>query len=145
VSICSGNRAANQEVTRTWWDEHRQDYELYVSTAVRDEALRGDPVAAAKCIEIVDALEELVVSPAAADIADRILSQGLLPDVAAVDALHIAVAAVHRMDYLLTWNCRHIANATLRLPLTKLVEANGLAMPVICTPLEMIEGGDDVD
>lgn len=137
--------AANQEVTRTWWDEHRQDYELFVSTAVRDEAMRGDSEASAKRIEIVDTLEELFVSPSAADIADEILSQHLLPDSAAVDALHIAIAAVNRMDYLLTWNCRHIANATLRLPITRLVEANGLAMPVICTPLELIEGGHDAD
>lgn len=95
--------AANQEVTRIWWDEHRHAFDLYVSAAVRDEAMRGDEHAVQRRLEIIDMLEELAVT----EIADQILQQSLLPHKAALDALHIAVAAVNRMDYLLTWNCPH--------------------------------------
>jgi predicted nucleic acid-binding protein len=137
--------AANQEVTRTWWDEHRHKYDLYISAAVRDEASRGDEDAVRRRLEVVDTVEQLSISSESAEFVAQILSQGLLPRNAAVDALHIAVAALHGMDYLLTWNCRHIANATLRLPINQLIEARGLTAPVICTPLELIGGLDDVE
>ncbi len=135
--------AANQEVTRTWWDDYRHAFDLYVSAAVRDEAMRGDEDAVQRRLEIIDSLEELAVTENAAEIADQILQQSLLPHKAAVDALHIAVAAVNRMDYLRTWNCRHIANATLRSPVSELIGSKGLTPPIICTPAELIEGATD--
>ncbi|MGD9857402.1 MAG: type II toxin-antitoxin system VapC family toxin [Planctomycetaceae bacterium] len=138
--------AANQEATRQWWDEQRHEFDLFVSAAVRDEAARGNADAVQKRMEVLDSLEELAVTEHAADIADQILRETLVPHKAAVDAMHIAIAAVNQMDYLLTWNCRHIANATLRRPLSQLLSANGLTTPIICTPAELIElEGDSND
>jgi len=103
--------AAHQEITHDWWDNHRSDYDLYTSLVVHDEATAGDPSAAGKRIEALQGIELLDVSDEAAELAEKLLAEKCLPKKAAEDALHIAVASVHRMNYLITWNCKHIANA----------------------------------
>lgn len=129
----------NQELTREWWATRRADYELFVSEAVIGEAAIGDPDLARQRVEICDGLQLLALSDEAERLAPLLLkAAGMAPN-AATDALHVAVATVHGMDYLLSWNCAHIANATIRRAIDKQCRASGYEPPVICTPQELIE------
>ena len=131
--------AAHQESTRNWWDDERQAFDLYISEAVVQEVSLGDPSAAQKRLDAVSELPELQITDEVRLLAKELIEETPLPKTAHVDALHIATATVHGMDYLLTWNCRHIANAVLRKSLAAICEAAGYEIPVICTPLELIE------
>jgi len=135
--------AAHQESTRNWWDEERHGFDLFVSEAVVQEASAGDPAAARKRLEIIGDLSQLQITDEARLLAKELTEKTPLPETARVDALHIATATVHGMDYLLTWNCRHIANAALRKSLAAICEAAGYEIPVICTPIELIEENRD--
>ena len=97
--------AANQEATRQWWEKHQADFELFVSEIVVREASAGDPDAAERRLAVLSDLPELAIIEQASHLADALVRQVPLPEKAQLDALHIALAAVHRMDYLLTWNC----------------------------------------
>ena len=130
--------AAHQQITREWW-ARRERYELYVSGPVLEEAAGGDPSAAQRRLREVAGLRELEVTPAARDLARALLEARIVPAASTVDALHVATAAAHGMDYLLTWNCAHIANATLRYRIEALCRLLGLAPPAICTPEELGE------
>jgi hypothetical protein len=132
-------RAAHQQLTREWWEDRRSGFELFVSEAVIQEAGAGDPTAAAERFEFLKDLPLLDASAEAERIAEELLRRLPLPVKAAVDALHISIAAVNGMDYLLTWNCKHIANATLRKRISSLCESNGYTPPLICTPEELLE------
>ena len=131
--------AANQEATRRWWDDVRSNYELFISPIVMQEAMSGDPAAAKLRTEAISGLPELDVSVEAEALAARLLADAALPPNAKTDALHIALAAVHGLDYLLTWNCKHIANATMRGKIERVCRTAGYEPPVICTPLELME------
>jgi predicted nucleic acid-binding protein len=130
--------AGHQQVTRDWW-EARHRFELFVSDAVLEEAARGDASAARERLALVEDAAVLAAVPAAQSLAKAFLSSLALPHKAAIDAVHIALAAVHGMDFLLTWNCTHIANATLRPRIEKLCWNAGHRPPVICTPLELLD------
>ena len=131
--------AANQETTRSWWDDERQYFELFISEAVIQEASAGDPEAARRRMEVLETIPELPVTDDARLLAQKLIEHTPLPAKASVDALHVATATVNGMDYLLTWNCRHIANATLRNSMAEICRAAGYEMPIICTPLELIQ------
>ena len=125
--------AAQQIATREWW-EKRGDYELCISEEVLREAGRGDPDAAKQRLA---ALADYIILPVTAEVEDltaRILGTGLIPPRAIRDAIHIGVSAVHGVDFLLTWNCRHINNATIQQRLRGVCRAAGFELPVICTP-----------
>jgi hypothetical protein len=137
--------AANQEITRDWWADDRQNYDLFVSQIVLDESSAGDPDAAQRRWELLKDLPRLVISEEAVNLA-RELAAGLrLPTKAKADALHIAISAANAMDYLLTWNCSHIANAKFRLPIEDACRQAGYEPPVICTPQELLERREDHD
>lgn len=129
-------RAAHQQVTRDWWVERTQ-FELYVSQFVIDEASAGDRSAAAKRLAALQEATLLNTTPDAVSLARELVRVGDLPATALVDAFHIAVAAVHGMDYLLSWNCKHIANATLRGRIEATCRSHGAEPPTICTPIEL--------
>lgn len=131
--------AAQQELTRRWWDEERSQYDIFVSEAVVQEAASGDAEAAGKRLAVMADIPEVAVTDEARDLARALIENVPLPVKAAVDALHIATATINGMDYLLTWNCRHIANATLREPMGNVCLAAGYEIPVICTPQELFE------
>jgi predicted nucleic acid-binding protein len=136
-------RAAHQQITREWWDKRRTQFELYISQAVVHECQAGDPTAAAERLAVLQDLPLLEQTQEATQLAQALLDQVPLPERATVDALHVAIAAVHGMDYLLTWNCTHIANATLRAPIESVCRASGREPPAICTPDELLaEEGD---
>lgn len=132
-------QAARQQITRDWWDWKRQKHDLFVSQIVLDEIAAGDPEMARCRLELVENLTVLDLTPAAELLADNILCSGLLPQNANIDAAHIALATVQKMDILLTWNCRHIANGIIEVPLRRLVQAAALELPGICTPQELVE------
>ena len=130
--------AGQQQATRDWWQDRRQHYQLFISGLVLAESRRGDASAAKARDEILAGCKVLEYSVAAQNLAREILATRLLPAKAAVDAAHIAVAAVHGMDFLLTWNCRHIANAAIVDKVRAACADKGFAPPVICTPLELM-------
>ncbi len=98
----------------------------------------GDPEAAAKRLQALQGIELLDVSNEATYLSEKLIAPGALPSKAIEDALHIAVATIHKMDYLLTWNCKHIANAQMRLIIEKINHQYGYQTPVICTPEELL-------
>jgi predicted nucleic acid-binding protein len=129
--------AAHQEVTRQWW-ERRQRFELYISQLVLNEAAGGDSAAARRRLALVRGMRQLPVTPEVIDLGHALVMDGMLPPKAAIDALHIAVATVHDMDILLTWNCRHLANAELLGELARYLRGKGYEMPVTTTPEELM-------
>ena len=133
-------RAAHHQLTKEWWDVRRSDFELYVSQAVIMEVGSGDPDAAAERLKALDGLPVLHVTTEARNLSLDLLREVPLPPKAAVDALHIAIAVVNGMDFLLTWNCRHLANATLRLAIDDVCRSRGFSMTVICTPDQLLKG-----
>jgi predicted nucleic acid-binding protein len=135
--------AGNQAVTHEWWEKHRQRYALFVSPIVLDEIGRGDPDAASKRLSFVRSMRVLDVTNDAAALAVRLIHAAALPAKAQDDAMHIALATVHGMNYLLTWNCAHINNAEQRPRIRKICSAFGYECPEICTPNELAGGNDD--
>ena len=130
---------AHQEITADWWTRRRMRFELYVSRLVIDEASAGDAEAAAQRLVTLTGIPRLELTEAASILAEHLVTAAAIPREAIEDALHVAVAAVHGMDYLLTWNCRHIANATMRNRIADVCASAGFEAPVICTPEELLE------
>jgi hypothetical protein len=130
--------AGQQQTTRDWWNDRRQTYRLFISGFVTLESRRGDPSAARAREEVLATCEILDYPEAAQSLTKRILASGLLPAEASIDATHMAIAAVHQMDFLLTWNCKHIANAVIVDQVRAICERAGYVPPVICTPLELM-------
>jgi len=106
--------AAHQEATRNWWDTARFDYDLFISEFVMAECASGNADAAERRLAAIQNLPELDISSEVEPLAQQLLAGAALPEKAKLDALHIAVATIHGIDYLLTWNCKHIANAITR-------------------------------
>ncbi|MBC8875121.1 MAG: type II toxin-antitoxin system VapC family toxin [Planctomycetes bacterium] len=137
--------AARQLLTHQWWNHERSKYELVVSQYVIDEASAGDPTLAAERLQSLDGIPLLPLDPEIARIADEIMTRAILPPKARADALHIAMVAHHRIQYLLTWNCRHIANATILARIHTLLTDLSIPIPVICTPEEMVNDDTETD
>ena len=131
--------AAHQQVTQEWWQTRRGDFELFISQIVVRESSGGDPDAAARRLEMLREIPLLELTEEVATLAQGLAAELLLPKNAALDAVHIALAVVHGMDYLLTWNCAHIANAALRSKIEVVCRSKGYEPPVICTPEELLE------
>lgn len=130
--------AAHQQTTHEWWSSRRQEFECYVSQVVVDEASGGDPEEAKKRMGVVNDFQVLEVTEEAESLAVAILRSGAIPPRAVRDAAHVAVAAVSGVDYLLTWNCKHLANAQIMRRISVVCNAQGYNMPVICTPDELM-------
>lgn len=131
--------AGHQQVTHEWWDTRRASYELCVSQLVLSEAAAGDSQAAQERQAVLQSMTVLETTGTALDLAKALIQAGALPAKAADDAIHIAVAAAHAVPYLLTWNCRHLANATMRPMIETVCADRGLKAPIICTPEELVE------
>jgi predicted nucleic acid-binding protein len=129
--------AAHQQLTVAWWDQQRSHYELFTSQVVLAEARAGDPDAAQRRVAVLEHLPLLDVTDAAITLAAALVSGQALPAQAAQDALHVAVACVHGIEYLLTWNCAHLANARLRSRIEQICREAGYVPPIICTPEEL--------
>jgi hypothetical protein len=130
--------AARQTLTQRWWSEKRFDYELYISEFVVSEVQAGDAPMAARRLDALADIAEIGLSEAAAEFATMLVDEGPLPRRAALDALHIAVAVMGGIEYLLTWNFTHLANATIRSQIERKCRSKGLEPPIICTPEELL-------
>ncbi len=133
-------QAARQQMTHDWWNQRRQNYDLCVSEVVLDEAAAGDADAAKRRLTFLQNPPLLELTDPARDLSKEIMRSGLLPQRAARDALHIAVASVHDVDFLLTWNCQHIANAAIMKELGEIVAQLDFEIPILCTPEELLGG-----
>lgn len=131
--------AAHQQITSNWWRNRRSDFELYASELVFQEASTGDKEMVQQRLEALKALSRLETTEAALLLAEALIAQGPLPTKAAEDALHIAVAVENGMDYLLTWNCKHLANASMRYKIEEICRKMGYVPVIICTPEELLE------
>jgi predicted nucleic acid-binding protein len=129
--------AANVEVTRDWWESRRNDFTLYISQVVLDEVAQGDAEIAVKRLELVQDLALLELNEDVKKLATQFLLKSNLSPKASDDAAHIAVATIYGLDYLLTWNCKHIANAQIQKKLSQISVEFGYELPTICTPYEL--------
>ncbi|MBL69138.1 MAG: DNA-binding protein [Verrucomicrobiales bacterium] len=129
--------AGRQELTRQWWQHRRGDFNFCISEFVLTEVAMGDPEAAARRSKILEGIDLLEIDEEVLRLAQTLLSAGIVPTSAAADAAHIAVAARHGMDFLVTWNCAHIANAEILGRMNFAVSKAGHCLPIICTPDEL--------
>ena len=132
-----------QTATAVWWETHRPRFELRTSALTLEEAGRGHQEAATRRLEVLVGIAMLPITEAAVILADALIDRRALPTSALNDAIHIAVSAVHGVDYLLTWNFRHLANAETRPLVREVCEQLGYTSPEICTPSELMGGAED--
>lgn len=132
--------AANIEITRDWWENCHNNFDLYISQIVVDEISRGDIEMVNQRLEVIRDYPLLEVTEAVDDLASEFMAKSNLPPKAADDAIHIAVATVNNLDYLLTWNCKHIANAQIQKKLGEICSNLDYKLPIICTPYEFMGG-----
>jgi len=126
--------AAHQKITSDWWENRRVEFDLYTSQLVIREARRGNLQAAEKRLRALQGIAVVPLNNKAFELADTIVSQQALPKESHADALHISVAILYEMDYLLSWNCRHIANAERQKKIAQIIRQEGYNMPILCTP-----------
>lgn len=145
ISFCANRasrdsaKAERQKLTRQWWTASEKLFHRFVSVPVIAEIAEGDLQASSARLALVRSIPILETTEEAEDLANRFLRNGQMPAKAKVDALHIAIAAFHGMDYLVTWNCKHIANIWVRHAISKTLDRAGLACPLICTPEESLK------
>lgn len=130
--------AANMEITKDWWELRRSAFTLYTSEAVLAEVAQGDTAIATQRLKLLADFPLLELNQAVQDLAVQFLARSNLSPKAKVDAIHIAVATVHGMDYLLTWNCKHIANAQIQRKLAEISLDFDCVLPILCTPNELM-------
>jgi predicted nucleic acid-binding protein len=134
--------AGHQAVTAEWWDNHRLRYDVYVSPLVVEEISAGDASAAEERLRVIADIPSVSIAAEAESLASALLASNAVPANSARDALHIAIAATQGMDYLVTWNFKHINNASTRTMVVNVVSSSGLVCPVLCSPEELM-GEDD--
>ena len=135
--------AANQELTREWWARKRVFYDLFASTVVIDEARKGEGKLAAERLDFLREVALLEDTTEARSLAAELVRTARIPAKAEIDALHIAIAAVNGMTYLLSWNCAHIVNAATLPSVYEVCRRNGYEPPFVCTPQELM--GNDYE
>lgn len=130
--------AAHQQITQDWWSTARSGFRLGVSELVVQEASLGDPESARRRLELLHGLDLLQLTEAGRELARDLMGALAIPSTAVADALHIAIAAENGAHFLLTWNCRHIANARTRSLIERILLARGYTPPTLCTPEELM-------
>jgi hypothetical protein len=136
-------QASRQASTRMWWDSGCSGFDLFTSLEAIDEAREGNEEMAAIRLALLKKATQLEITDDVGLLAQKLVNGGLVPDKAASDAIHIAVASVHSMDYLVTWNFKHIANPFIRERLRKVVQESGFRLPVMCSPDELLQNHED--
>ena len=131
--------ASHQKITHDWWDNELPKLEPFISPIVIEEASKGDPSAADLRLHRMKTFQILETTKEAHDLASRYFGKINLPEKARADAYHISVATVHGMDFLVSWNCKHIVNAHIRLAVEEVNADYGYRTPIICTPEELTE------
>lgn len=131
--------SARQAITSDWWWNHKNEYDLFVSALVVNEAKEGDREAVQKRITEIKGIQVLELNEPTLVLAQLLVDSKIIPERFSEDAVHVAVCAVNGIDYLLTWNCKHLANITLRRQMERIIDNAGYQCPVICTPEELME------
>jgi len=132
--------AAHQESTRIWWSDMKDNFELYISQLVIDEVQKGDFEASSRRMEQINNFRKLNLTNSVTELAFHLVSSKAVPKNSVEDAFHISFSAVHKMDFLLTWNFKHIANAVAKKKIESSVNAFGYKLPLLCSPLELVRG-----
>jgi predicted nucleic acid-binding protein len=135
--------AAHQQVTADWWENWLPLFEPFISPLVIEEVSRGDKVAAKLRLEKIAGLPILEITEGVRQLADTYFEAIQIPEKARGDAYHLALAAFHGMDFLVTWNFGHILNPRVRTVVQALNTAQGISTPIVCTPEELMEVGDE--
>jgi len=131
--------AAHQQITQQWWTDRRQAFDLFASQAVINEAGGGDETMVSLRLKVLEELPLLDITEEVSNFAEELIRVGPMPPKAAIDAVHVAASVVHRVDYLLTWNCKHLANAAIRIKIDQMCRSRDYLPVVICTPEELME------
>ncbi|MCX6152738.1 MAG: type II toxin-antitoxin system VapC family toxin [Candidatus Kapabacteria bacterium] len=131
--------AANQQVTVEWWDKYLPKFDAYISPLVYDEISKGDANASKQRIEIVTGIQELEITPKVLSLAKTYYEILQIPEKAKADATHLALATIHSIDYLVSWNCVHIVGGRVRKIIENYNIINGLFLTTLCTPQELME------
>lgn len=134
---------ARRQWTREWWSNASDNYLLVTSLAVLDELNRGSFPGKTEAVEMISRLLFLPIESAIAEIVEVYIKQRLMPSDPVGDALHLALASYHKCDFLLTWNCRHLANANKFDHIRRVNAMLGLYVPTLVTPLELIGSQND--
>ena len=134
---------ARQELTREWWDSQRQQFSLFTSQLVLDETGEGESAKATERLKLLSGIELLDLNEQVEALAIKLVDRRILPPIAGRDAFHIAAAGVHSMDFLLTWNCKHIANPFIADRLQACFSEMGVHLPIICTPEQFVSDDDN--
>ena len=132
--------AAHQEITNEWWENRKNHFNLFVSQLVIQEATSGDKQAAQKRLNILKSIPVLELNEDVVSLARILIKEKALPQKAVEDALHISIAIIHEIDYLLTWNCKHIANAERQHAIAAVCYKKDFEPLIICTPEELMGG-----
>ena len=135
---------ANQQLAQEWW-ESRHNFDLFVSELVIDEVSKGEMLMAQKRLDLIQGIPLIDFNDEAKNLAKEILRQNVLPPKATLDVFHIAVTVVHKMEFLLTLNCKHIANAFIFRRIEKICSEFGYEMPIVCTPQEILEKENNIN
>lgn len=131
--------AGHQQTTRDWWENRKESFNIVASALVIREASAGDTIAAQERLKVLSGIELLEITEEAASLAQTLVETGILPKKATEDALHIAIAVTNGVNYLLTWNCKHIANAAIRQQVERVCRSRGYEGVTICTPEQLLE------
>lgn len=131
--------AGRQTVTRQWWPAAITKYRFFVSKVVADECAAGDPDAANERLEVLDSLDFIATSPSVDELAHKLIAEFAVPKTEPRDAVHISLAAVNGVEYLVSWNFKHIVNPTTRSAIERVCRDAGYVPPIICTPDELME------
>jgi len=137
--------AGHQQTTHDWWSIERGNFSVYASPLVLREASAGDATAASARLQWLQGVPLLAITPEAEKLSEILIQRAALPVKAVADALHIATAAFHRTNFLLTWNCKHIANAINRPLIERICRECGYEPPILCTPDELTGGKSNVE
>lgn len=134
---------ARRDWTRQWWERAITECELVTSVPVVDEIERGDFPSRDECLRLIAQLPLLAVEPAVLEIVQTYITRRVMPRDPVGDALHLALASHHRCDFLATWNCKHLANASKFAHIRRVNTLLGLFVPSLVTPLELLEVDDE--
>ena len=137
-------KAARQTITSDWWLNSKSQYEIYISALVEDEISGGDPIAAARRLQAVANIPSIHITSEAQLLANALVASKAVPENSVRDALHIAITATQGIDFLLTWNFKHINNAETKAIIARVIEADGWMCPILCSP-EELGGNDDAE
>jgi predicted nucleic acid-binding protein len=134
---------ARREWTRTWWNTQRSNFEVFTSEAVYSELEKAPKPKQEQCLELLNGIALLQIEEEVATIVETYIAHKIMPQNALGDALHLAITSYYECDYLLTWNCRHIANASKFVHIERINEMLGLFTQRLITPLELL--GDNYE